>query len=236
MIILRAANERGYAKHRWLETFHTFSFANYYDPEHMGFSDLRVINDDTISPNRGFGAHPHNDMEIFTYILEGELTHQDSMGNGSTIKPGDIQLMSAGKGVIHSEVNSSLTMPVHLLQIWILPNQTGLTPSYQQTHFPPDTLRNQLRLIISNDGRDQSLKIHQDINIYASKLQKNHEIEFKAAKDRNYYLHLAQGRITLNGNALETGDGAKIIDEQRLKISASEDAEFLLFELRPENS
>lgn len=233
MIQIRRANERGHAHHGWLNSWHTFSFSNYFDPEQIGFSDLLVINDDTVAPGRGFGAHPHDNMEIFSYVLKGHLSHQDSMGNGSTIQPGDIQLMSAGTGVVHSEMNGSKEQPVHFLQIWVMPNVKQKAPNYQQIHIDNSEKRGQLRLIISPNGEQGSLTIRQDTKIYAGLFDQDEEIIFKTDPQRYYYLHIATGRIEMNGTRFEAGDGARIRQEDSLHFSKGQNAEIILFDLRP---
>ncbi len=247
MIKIRLAEDRGDADHGWLKAAHTFSFAHYYEPTEMGFSDLIVINDDRIAPHRGFKAHPHDNMEILTYILEGELTHQDSMGNSETIKAGEIQLMSAGSGVVHSEKNSS-DHPVHLLQIWILPNETNTPPRYQQLELSDNQKQNQLTLIVSPNGKAQSLQIRQETQIYAGGLTTTGSLDILLKKDHFYYFHLAKGELSLNNHHVKAGDGARIYNETQLALSTigpsaiettslnSDEtvvAEFLLFELRP---
>lgn len=233
MITVRPSDERGHANHGWLDTYFTFSFADYYDPRHMGFRDLRVINEDRISAGRGFGTHPHRDMEILTYIIAGELSHRDSMGRGAAIKRNDVQRMSAGTGVMHSEVNQS-DKPVHLLQIWILPEAEGLKPSYEDRTFPPEEKKNRLRLIASHDGRDDSTVIHQDASVYASLLDSGKSVELKLQPQRHAWVQLISGELDVNGTKLAKGDGAAISDEARLQIaSIGKDggAEFLLFDL-----
>ena len=233
MIDIRKANDRGHADHGWLNSWHTFSFSNYFDPKQLGFSDLLVINDDTVSPGRGFGAHPHDNMEIFSYVLDGKLSHQDSMGNGSTIKPGDIQLMSAGTGVVHSEMNGSNDAPVHFLQIWIMPNIQQPKPNYQQIYIDDEEKRGKLRTIISPDGAHGSLQIRQDTTIYAGLFNGDESTIFKADPHRYYYLHVAKGCIDLNGQSLNAGDGVKIRQESQLHLTNGQQAEVLLFDLRP---
>ena len=231
MINLRKSHERGHANHGWLDSFHTFSFADYYDPSEMGFSSLRVINEDRVAPKGGFPTHPHRDMEIVTYILEGELAHQDSMGNGSVIRVGDVQRMSAGTGIRHSEFNGSGNTPVHLLQIWIEPDEMGLTPSYEQKHFTQAEKQGAFRLVASSDGREGSVTIHQDAAIYAAVLSADQALTYKLDAPRRAYLHLARGRVSLNGYPLEAGDGAKVNGPETLNLTALEQAEVLLFDL-----
>lgn len=231
MMKIRRSRDRGHAHHGWLDTYHTFSFADYHDPEFMGFRCLRVINDDTVSPGQGFGTHGHRDMEIVSYVLEGGLEHKDSMGTGSVLRPGDVQRMSAGTGVTHSEFNHSNDEPVHFLQIWILPERSGLTPEYEEKVFPEDDKRGQLRLIVSSDGRDGSLRIHQDALIYASVLGEGDTVHHELAANRHAWLQIAQGELSLNGETLSTGDGMAITDETRLTIEGRRDAELLLFDV-----
>lgn len=231
MITLRKAHERGHVNHGWLDTWHTFSFADYYDPREMGFGPLRVINDDTVEPGQGFGTHGHRDMEIITYVLEGALEHKDSMGNGSIIRPGDVQRMSAGTGVRHSEFNPSRDERVHLLQIWIEPKLTGVAPSYEEKQFGAAEKRGQLRLIASSDGRDSSVTIHQDACVYAMLLDDAERVIHALAPGRRAYVHVARGSVELNGNPLTGGDGAKITGERELVLSEAKDAEVLFFDL-----
>lgn len=225
MIRVRKSDERGHFDHGWLDTYHTFSFADYHDPDFMGFRALRVINDDRVAPRRGFGTHGHRDMEIITYVLEGELSHADSMGTGSVIRPGEVQRMSAGTGVMHSEKNES-DQPVHLLQIWILPERHGLTPEYEQKTFPRDET---LRLVASRDGRDGSVTIHQDVDLYATTLHDGASVSFAFRPNRYGWLQVARGHATLNGQSLDAGDGAAIEKEQQVTIAG--DGEVLLFDL-----
>lgn len=233
MIILRPAGERGHANHGWLDTHYSFSFSDYYDSRHMGFRDLRVINEDVISAGRGFGKHPHRDMEILTYIVDGELSHRDSMGRGATIKRNDVQRMSAGTGVMHSEVNQS-DKPVHLLQIWILPEAEGLKPSYEDRAFSPEEKHNQLRLIASHDGRDGSTKINQDASVYASLLDSGKSVELELKPERHAWVQLISGELDVNRSKLTKGDGAAISGESKLTIASNGGngaAEFLVFDL-----
>ncbi|HEY4351613.1 MAG TPA: pirin family protein [Paraburkholderia sp.] len=229
---IRHANERGHANHGWLDSHHTFSFANYYDPKQLGFSDLLVINDDRVAAGRGFGKHPHRDMEIFSYVLEGALEHKDSMGTGSVIVPGDIQLMSAGTGVAHSEFNHSPTEGVHFLQIWITPSVKNATPRYQQQHFTDEQKRGKLRLVISPEGADGSLEVRQDARVYAGLFDGAETADVELAADRYAYVHVARGAVTVNGVRLTEGDGARIRNERKLALSAGDDAEVLVFDLR----
>lgn len=231
MITVRKANERGHADHGWLDSYHTFSFANYHDPNHMGFRSLRVINEDRVTQGEGFGTHPHRDMEIISYVIEGELAHQDSMGTGSVIVPGELQRMTAGTGVTHSEYNHSKTHTTHFLQIWILPERAGLQPGYEQKAFPAAERQGKLRLVASRDARDGSLTIHQDINLYAFLLNPGEKIEHKLPSGRHAWLQLIRGSINLNGALLQAGDGAAMSQEASLALSAKEPAEGLLFDL-----
>jgi redox-sensitive bicupin YhaK (pirin superfamily) len=231
MIVIRKSEDRGYVDYGWLKTYHTFSFADYFDREHMSFGSLRVINEDFVQAGKGFGTHPHRDMEIITYILEGQLAHKDSMGTGSIIKRGDVQRMSAGTGVTHSEFNASQSETVHLLQIWILPKYTGLQPSYEQKYFDEREKQNRLCLVASPDGRHGSVTIYQDALMYAGILSKCKELSHSPANGRRAYAHVARGGLEMNGERLETGDGAKITDENKITLSALEDTELLLFDL-----
>jgi len=231
MIHIRKSNERGHADHGWLNTRFTFSFADYYDPKHEQFRTLRVMNDDRVAGGGGFPMHPHRDMEIVTYVLEGALEHRDSMGNGSVIKPGDIQYMSAGTGVTHSEFNASKTEPVHLYQIWMFPEKHGLKPAYDQKNFGEAEKRGRLRLIASPDGRDGSVKIRQDSELYATVLGKNESVKHELKPERHAYVQVARGSITLNGKALGEGDGAAISAEKSVELTGVDNAEVLLFDL-----
>jgi redox-sensitive bicupin YhaK (pirin superfamily) len=231
MITLRRASERGHANYGWLDTYHSFSFADYYDPQHMGYSVLRVINDDRVQPGRGFPTHSHRDMEIVTYVLEGELEHKDSMGNGSVIRPGDVQRMSAGTGVSHSEYNASATELVHLLQIWIVPAVTGIPPGYEQKSFSAAEKAGRLRLVASSDRREGSVTLHQDASIYASLLRPGDRVEYAPREGRSTYLHIATGNAALNGEKLGAGDGAKISGTESVSIASDTGAEVLLFDL-----
>lgn len=232
MLEIRHANQRGRAEHGWLSSRHTFSFANYHDPKQNGFSDLLVINDDRVAPAQGFGKHPHRDMEIFSYVLEGALEHKDTMGTGSVIVPGDIQLMSAGTGVAHSEYNHSRTDPVHFLQIWIAPAQQGTAPRYQQRHFGTADKRGVLRLVISPDGANDSLMVQQDTRVYAGLFDGNESATVELAADRYAYVHVARGSVTVNGVALGEGDGVRVRGERALTLTQGQDAEVLVFDLR----
>jgi quercetin 2,3-dioxygenase len=231
MISLRPGSERGHANHGWLDSFHSFSFADYYDPEHMGYGALRVINEDRVQPGTGFGTHGHRDMEIITYLLSGKLEHKDSMGNGSIIVPGDVQRMSAGKGVQHSEYNPSPDEPVHLLQIWIEPNLKGIAPGYEQRHIAVAEKRGRLRLIASPDGREGSVRIHQDAKVFAGLLDGADAVAQPIPAGRRGYAHVARGRVRVNGQALGAGDAAKIEREATLILDAAQDAEVLFFDL-----
>ncbi|MCU0543852.1 MAG: pirin family protein [Oscillatoriaceae cyanobacterium Prado104] len=231
MIAVRKSEARGHANHGWLDTYHTFSFANYYDPKHMNFRTLRVINEDVVSPGNGFGTHGHRDMEIITYVLEGALEHKDSLGTGAVIKPGEVQRMSAGTGIQHSEFNHSQTDPVHLLQIWILPDTNGLTPSYEQKEFPLAERHGKLRLVAARDARDGAVKVHQDVDLYAAVLDKNSRVVHTLQPNRHAWVQVARGAILLNGLTLAKGDGAAISDRTEVAIEATEDAEILLFDL-----
>ncbi|MCU1724279.1 MULTISPECIES: pirin family protein [unclassified Pseudomonas] len=233
MLTLRKASDRGLANHGWLKSFHTFSFAQYRNPDEQGFSDLLVINDDRVSAGKGFGQHPHRDMEIFSYVLEGALEHKDSMGTGSVIRPGDVQLMSAGRGVTHSEFNHSHDESVHFLQIWIVPAVGGAEPRYQQANFSAEDKRGRLKLIISPDGKDGSLEIRQDARIYAGLFDADESASLKLPAGRNAYVHVARGSVELNGVALQEGDGVRLRQEQLIELSHGVDAEVLVFDLRP---
>ncbi len=231
MIDIRKSNDRGHADHGWLNTRFTFSFADYYDPQHEQFRTLRVMNDDRVAGGAGFPTHPHRDMEIVTYVLEGALAHKDSMGNGSVIKPGDVQYMSAGTGVAHSEFNASPSETVHLYQIWMFPDKKSYTPAYDQKHFSAEDKRGKLRLVVSPDGRDGSVKIRQDNELYATVLAPGETVKHELKPDRFAYVQVAKGSVTLNGATLETGDGAAISAEKSLELSGVKDAEVLLFDL-----
>ena len=231
MIQVRRAEERGHAQHGWLDSFHSFSFADYYDPDHMGFGPLRVINEDRVLPGRGFGTHSHRDMEIISYVLEGGLAHRDSMGNGSVIRPGDVQRMSAGTGVAHSEYNASDREPVHFLQIWIEPNVRGAEPSYEEKRFEPESKRGQLRLIASPDGREGSVTIHQDALVFATLLDGDEAVEHAPAPGRRTYVHVVRGEVAVNGEPLSHGDALKISGERSVRLERGRGAEVLLFDL-----
>jgi quercetin 2,3-dioxygenase len=231
MITIRKAEERGHFDFGWLNTYHTFSFGEYYDPRNMGFRSLRVINEDFVHAGRGFPTHGHRDMEIITYVLEGGLAHKDSMGNGSIIRPGDVQRMSAGTGVRHSEANPSEDESVHLLQIWILPNKMDVKPGYAEKKFEDEEKRGRLRLVASPDGSDGSVSMHQDARLYASLLDTEQEVTYELAPDRHAWVQVARGAIEINGQPLKQGDGAAISEERELKIVGKEPSEILLFDL-----
>jgi quercetin 2,3-dioxygenase len=232
MLILRPSAERGAANYDWLDTKHTFSFSSYHDPKHMGFADLRVINEDIVAPDTGFPTHPHRDMEIITYVLEGELAHKDSLGNGSSILPGDVQRMSAGTGIQHSEFNPSPDKPVHLLQIWILPEKKGIAPSYAQENFSAKRKPGQLTLLVSNDGRDGSLTMNQQAELSVLDLNAGQSFKYTADKGRVYWAQMAKGEAALGGQTLKQGDGVAITDEMALEFTAQKNAEILLFKMK----
>jgi quercetin 2,3-dioxygenase len=231
MIRILKSAERGHADHGWLDSRFTFSFADYFDPEHVQFRTLRVMNDDHIAGGGGFPTHPHRDMEIVTYVLDGALAHKDSMGNGSVIRPGDVQYMSAGTGVAHSEFNASDKEPVHLYQIWMFPDKKNYKPTYDQKHFSNDEKRGKLRLVVSPDGRDGSVKIRQDNDLYATVLGPGESVQHKIKPDRHAYVQVARGSVTLNGQKLKEGDGAAISAEKSLELTGVKHAEVLLFDL-----
>lgn len=232
MITVRSSQARGAANFGWLDSRHTFSFGNYYDSDHMGFSSLRVINEDKVQPSRGFSTHGHRDMEIVSYVLDGALAHKDNIGNGSVIRPGDVQRMSAGTGILHSEFNASDTEPVHFLQIWILPEQRNLEPSYEQKNFSEAEKQGTLRLVGSRDGRDGSVTIHQDINLYATTLSNGDAVSHALGEGRSVWVQVARGAVQLNGHNLTAGDGAAIVDEAVITLKgASDRAEVLLFDM-----
>lgn len=233
MIEMRHAKDRGITKLDWLHSRHTFSFGNYFDPQQVGFSDLLVINDDIVQPGQGFSTHPHRDMEIFTYVLEGALEHKDSMGTGSVIHPGDVQMMSAGTGITHSEFNPLQSKLVQFLQIWITPNKKGVKPRYQQTRFADAEKRGQLRLIISPEGEDGALSVHQNVRIYAGFFNGNEQSSLKLAPERFAYIHVARGTLMINGILFEQGDGARVHDESSIEIHEGKNAEVLIFDLQP---
>lgn len=231
MIQLRPSGERGHFNHGWLDTYHTFSFADYSDPRHMGFHALRVINEDRVAPGQGFAAHSHRDMEILTYVLEGRIEHQDSMGNKAVITPGEVQRMSAGTGVTHSEYNPSTTEPLHLLQIWILPEKKGLPPGYEQKRFDPQAMKNKFCLLASGRSNKAAVKIHQDAELFACKLEKGQGIDFRLGPDRYAWVQMARGEAQMNGNAMRAGDGAAVSREKGLSFSAEKNSEILVFDL-----
>ncbi len=231
MLTIRKAEDRGHANHGWLNTYHTFSFANYYDPKQMGFRALRVINEDSVSPGAGFGTHGHRDMEIITYVLEGAIEHKDSIGNGSVIQPGEVQRMSAGTGILHSEFNHSESTPVHFLQIWLLPDKEGLPPSYEQRNFSTAKTPGKLHLVAARDGREGAVTVHQDVDLYAAVLNTGDRISHTLKAQRHAWVQVARGAITLNGLPLDTSDGAAISNETDVVIEATKDAEILLFDL-----
>lgn len=231
MIQIRKAQDRGHANHGWLDTYHTFSFATYRDPRHMGFRSLRVMNEDRVAPGEGFGTHPHDNMEIVTYVLSGALEHRDSMGNGEVLRPGEFQRMSAGTGITHSEFNPSASEPVHLYQIWLFPESRGIEPSYEQKAFPADGAHNRLRLVASRDARDGSLLIHQDAAIYLAEIDGGQRVVHELPPGRHAWLQVLRGSVSLNGQPLATSDGAAVSDEPTLSIAADKDAEIMLFDL-----
>jgi redox-sensitive bicupin YhaK (pirin superfamily) len=231
MIEVRKSEDRGYADHGWLKSFHSFSFAGYQDSRHMSFGSLRVINEDRVAPGTGFGTHAHRDMEIVSYVLEGALAHQDGMGNGSSIVPGDVQRMSAGTGVTHSEFNHEQDRETHFLQIWIIPSQTGIAPAYEQKHFDSASKRGRLCLVASSDGREGSVRIHQDASIYATLLDGAERVVHSMAGGRRAYVHVARGAVTVNGVELAAGDALKLVDVAGIEMAQGHDAEVLLFDL-----
>jgi quercetin 2,3-dioxygenase len=238
MITLRKSDERGFANHGWLKSFHSFSFADYHDPAHMGFGNLRVINEDRIDPGTGFGTHGHRDMEIISYVLSGELEHKDSMGNGQpgaaqsgVIRPGDVQRMSAGRGVMHSEFNPSPDQGTHFLQIWLLPSATGTAPGYEQTHFSADSKRGRLRLVASPDGRDGSVTVHADAALHAGLFSGAEQAELTLQPGRKAYVHLVRGELEVNGRKLSAGDAALLTNEPVVRLAGGADAEVLVFDL-----
>lgn len=231
MLELRRSNKRGYADHQWLKSNHTFSFADYYDPQHMGFRSLRVINEDRIEGGTGFGAHPHRDMEIISYVVKGALEHKDSMGTKAIIRPGEVQRMSAGAGVVHSEYNHQSDDETHFFQIWIMPKTRGGNPGYGQKSFEADLNSKKLVLVVSQDGRDGSIDIKQDADLYISRLKTNQDLEFKLREGRGAWVQIVRGQIAVKGQTLEKGDAASFTDEELLKFKANQDSEFLLFDL-----
>jgi len=231
MFVVRRSSERGHADHGWLQSFHSFSFADYYDPRHMGFGPLRVINEDRVAPGQGFGTHGHRDMEIISYVLDGELAHKDSIGNGSVIRPGDVQRMSAGKGVMHSEYNHSKSQTTHFLQIWIQPSVQGIEPSYEEKRFERADKRGRLRLIASADGAEGSVRLHQDARVYAGLFDGAESAALDLAPGRRGYVHVARGTVDVNGNRLAAGDAAQLTDVDHLAIAQGDDAEVIVFDL-----
>jgi redox-sensitive bicupin YhaK (pirin superfamily) len=231
MIQIRRSEDRGHFNHGWLDTYHTFSFSDYYDPAHLHFRALRVMNEDRVAGGQGFGMHPHRDMEIVTYVLEGALEHRDSMGNGEILRPGELQRMTAGTGIMHSEFNPSATEPVHLYQIWLFPEAKGLTPSYEQRAFPDEGKHNRWRLVASRDGRDGSLTVHQDAELHLARLDAGQQLEYALPPGRFAWLQVLRGQVTLNGKPLATSDGAAVSEETSLAVQAAAPAEVLLFDL-----
>jgi redox-sensitive bicupin YhaK (pirin superfamily) len=228
---LRSNQERGYADHGWLKSFHSFSFADYFDPQHVEFGALRVINEDRVAPGGGFGTHPHRDMEIVSYVLDGELEHRDSMGTGSVIRPGDVQRMSAGTGVLHSERNPSSERGVHFLQIWIRPDRMGVQPGYEQKHFSDEEKRGRLRLVVSGDGAQGSVRVHQDARMYAGLFDGSEHAELEVAAGRRVYIHVVRGVLAINGTQLSGGDALKLTDVSLLRLHDGQDSEVLVFDL-----
>ncbi|SFJ48788.1 pirin family protein [Planctomicrobium piriforme] len=231
MLNVLLAQDRGHLNHGWLDTFHSFSFGSYYDPQRMGFRSLRVMNEDVVAAGRGFGTHPHRDMEIVTYVLEGALEHKDSMGNGEVLRPGEFQRMTAGTGITHSEFNPSPKEPVHLYQIWLLPDRKGHEPSYEQKRFPKSGMTNQLRLVASPNAEDGSLLIHQDARVYLSRIESGHSVSHAIPAGRHAWLQVLRGSVTVNGTAANVSDGIAVSDETELQITAGEPAEIMLFDL-----
>ncbi len=231
MMTIRQANDRGHANHGWLDSHHTFSFADYFDPAHMGFRSLRVINEDRVAPGKGFGAHPHRDMEIVSYVLEGGLEHKDSMGTGSIIRPGDVQRMSAGTGVVHSEKNPSNSEEAHFLQIWIIPSEAGIAPSYEQKAFSAEDKRGKLRVVASPDGRDGSITLHADAVLHAGLFGAREVAELALASDRHAWVHVARGKVRVNGRDLAAGDAAALSSEPAVRIEGVDGGEVLVFDL-----
>ena len=231
MMTIRKAMERGHADHGWLDSHHTFSFADYYDPKHMGFRSLRVINDDRVEAGRGFGSHPHRDMEIISYVLEGALAHKDSMGTGATIRPGDVQRMSAGTGVVHSEFNASKSDEVHFLQIWLMPSKRGIQPGYEQKTFSEADKRGTLRLVASPTGEDGSITIHTDAKVYAGLFAANERAQLELADKRGAWVHVARGKVKVNDQVLGEGDGVAIENERSVRVEGIDEGEVLVFDL-----
>ncbi len=232
MITVRKSDRRGHFNHGWLNTYHTFSFSRYFDPRHMNFHSLRVMNEDWIAPGQGFGTHDHEDMEIVTYVLEGALAHRDSLGSGDVLRPGELQRMTAGKGISHSEFNASATEPVHLYQIWLLPERNGLEPSYEQKAFPRDERQNRLRLVASPDGRDGSLTIRQDARLFLGSLEQDRDVTHALTAGRHAWIQVLDGEVSVNGIPLAAGDGAAVSDESALAVRADRPSEVLLFDLK----
>jgi quercetin 2,3-dioxygenase len=231
MFQVRKAGERGHFNHGWLDTYHTFSFGDYYDPEHTQFRALRVMNEDRVEPGQGFGMHPHRDMEIVTYVLSGALEHRDSMGNGEVLRPGEFQRMSAGTGILHSEFNPSKDEPVHLYQIWLLPRQKGVKPSYEQRSFPESERQGRLRIVASPDGRDKSLTIQQEASVYLSSLDEGEKVAHELGPDRHAWLQVLRGQVEVDGRTLAAGDGVAVSDERVVPVRAVEPSEVMLFDL-----
>ena len=231
MLTIRKAGDRGHAQHGWLDSFHTFSFADYYDPQHMGFRSLRVMNEDWVQPDTGFGMHPHRDMEIVTYVLEGALEHRDSLGSGGVLRPGELQHMSAGTGIRHSEFNPSASEPVHLYQIWLLPDRRGLAPSYDQRTFDEKERRGRFQVVASADGRDGSLLIHQDAEILLATLKEGEEVRHPIAPGRHAWLQVLRGAVTVNGQPASAGDGVALSEESSVAVQAGQPSEVMLFNL-----
>jgi redox-sensitive bicupin YhaK (pirin superfamily) len=231
MMTIRRGDDRGHAQHGWLDSHHTFSFADYFDPEHMGFRSLRVINEDRVSPGQGFGTHPHRDMEIISYVLDGALEHKDSLGTGSVIRPGDVQRMSAGTGVLHSEFNGSKTDPVHFLQIWIIPGKRGIAPGYEQKTFTKEDKQGKLRVVASPDGRDGSVTVHADAVLHAGVFDKGESAELGLVRGRHVWVHVARGNVRVNGQELAAGDGAAVSEETSIEIEGVDGGEILVFDL-----
>jgi redox-sensitive bicupin YhaK (pirin superfamily) len=231
MIKIRKSKERGASNFGWLDSKHTFSFGHYYDPENMGFGTLRVINEDVVKGGGGFGTHPHDNMEIISYVLDGALEHKDSLGTGSVIRPGDVQRMSAGTGIAHSEFNASKTDPVHFLQIWVLPEKRGLKPDYEQKSFPPETRKGRLQLVGARDGRDGAVTIHQDLDLLVANLAPGDAVSHTLRPNRKAWVQVTRGEISVNGSVVGAGDGAALIDEPEIKIAANDKAEVLVFDI-----
>jgi hypothetical protein len=231
MIKVRKSNERGASNFGWLDSKHSFSFGHYYDPKNMGFGTLRVINEDIVDGGAGFGTHPHDNMEIISYVLEGALEHKDSIGTGSVIRPGDVQRMSAGTGIAHSEFNASETDPVHFLQIWVLPKERGLKPSYEQKSFPPEARQGRLQLVGARDGRDGAVTIHQDLDLHVANLAKGDTVTHTLGSRRKAWVQVTRGEVTVNGSVVGRGDGAALTDETEVTIAANDNAEVLLFDI-----